>query len=511
VLSFSYFSTPPQGSFQQAGFQESHILMKKAAALGLAVATAAAFAALTPLHATVYVPLVDGPLGAVRYRTSVIVTNPDSVPYRLTTTFLSAGSAQAGSAVTVAAHGAFVLSGLARSGERGLLAIDGPPRLLVSARLAATDAAGKPLSGAAVPIVADASLVPAGQVIHLQGLERTGGTVSRLGLVTLGTSLGKTAGTCQVAAFRTDGSPLGAAVQVRVPALGGSTVEAPLPVAAGRVAEARLEVTCDVPAFAWATVLSRDGSRTASAIPPSLLGTTTLEASLVDKSRSEGDDGAGGDRGPGGQPGGNGNGGGEGGGTDGGTGGGDTPDTPAGTPKPDANGSFSLPGTFLDARAGDSYRAYELALRPNARYKRLTVEFDLFLNRWQTPLFHAVSGLRRADKTLYYGIILRADRAKTILDLGRGQLAKDDGGLWQEGTTYHLRTTYDVQTRKVTFEVFRGGAKVAVVTGAMTSTDLRQTKSKVRIDFGIARIADGAYFPPIGWRYSNLEVTAVPF
>ncbi len=115
--------------------------MSRAAVLGFAAfAVLTAFA--TRLHATVYVPVGDGPLGAVRYTTSVVVTNPDAVPHRFTAALLAAGSGSAGSPVTVPAHGTFVLSGLARDGERGLLAIDGAPQLLVSARLAATSISG---------------------------------------------------------------------------------------------------------------------------------------------------------------------------------------------------------------------------------------------------------------------------------------------------------------------------------------------------------------------------------
>ncbi|HEV7518434.1 MAG TPA: hypothetical protein VGR07_19225, partial [Thermoanaerobaculia bacterium] len=383
------------------------------------------------------------------------------------------------------------------------------PQLVVSARLAATRAGadGKALSGAAVPVVAEGDLLPAGQTIHLQGIERTGRTVSRLGLITLGDA----AGTCTVATFRADGSPLGTPVQVAVSARGQRMVADALAAAGGgRISEARLEVTCDVPAFAWAAVLANDGSRTATAVPANALDSSL--ASVSGKVRGEGD-GGGRPPGPGNgdEGGGGGTGGGGGNGGNGGNGGGGDPAPGGGTPQPDDTGSFSLPGTFLDAQPGDSYREYELALRPGVAYKRLTVDFDLFLNRWQSSLFHAVTGLRRADKTLYYGLILRADRAKTIFDLGKGQLAKDAGGLWKEETSYHIRTTYDVESRQVTLEVFRGGNRVGVVSGAMTTTDLRQTDSKVRVDFGIAKVADGAYFPPVGWKFSNLEVQAVPF
>jgi len=46
----------------------------------------------------------------------------------------------------------------------------------------------------------------------------------------------------------------------------------------------------------------------------------------------------------------------------------------------------------------------------------------------------------------------------------------------------------------------------------MTATDLRETNRAVADRLSAsARVADGAYFPPVGWRFSNLQVTAVPF
>ena len=37
------------------------------------------------------------------------------------------------------------------------------------------------------------------------------------------------------------------------------------------------------------------------------------------------------------------------------------------------------------------------------------------------------------------------------------------------------------------------------------------TSTKMRVDFGGTKVADGAYFPPVGWKYSNLKVKAEPF
>jgi hypothetical protein len=489
--------------------------MKTAAVLGLAVS--ATLAAHLPLAATVFVPVLPGDLpqaGAAApaaYLTEVVVANPGPNPRSFTATFLFAGGSRATAPVVLPGHASTLVAGLAEEGESGLLAIDGPSGLQVSARLASPD---HPRAGAAVPVVGEALLTPASETVHLQGLVRSAEAASRLHLVTLG----ETAGTCAVAAFQADGSALGETAEIAVPALGATAVEDPLAAAGdaglAEVADARLAIACDVPVYAWAATLAANASDIGS-VATILAARPVGAASGLLPKRGEGDTGGTGGRpGTGGGTGGNsGNGGNGGNGGDGGNGGngGDGGTVTPPVPKPDANGSFSLPGTFFVPTAGASELDYELALRPGVRYKKLTVEFDLYLDRWQTPLFNTVTGLRRADKTLYYGLILRGDRGKTIVDLGKGQLAKDNGGLWKEKTQYHLRMTYDVAARKVTLAVFQGAAQVAALSGAMTSTDLRQTDRKVRIDFGIAKVADGAYYPPLGWRYSNLQVTAVPF
>jgi len=70
----------------------------------------------------------------------------------------------------------------------------------------------------------------------------------------------------------------------------------------------------------------------------------------------------------------------------------------------------------------------------------------------------------------------------------------------------------DAGSRTVTLKVFQGNAVIHTVTGPLVSNDLSVTAGKaISVDFGIGRVADGAYFPPIGWKYSNLNVKAEPF
>jgi hypothetical protein len=183
--------------------------------------------------------------------------------------------------------------------------------------------------------------------------------------------------------------------------------------------------------------------------------------------------------------------------------------------------TYEYPGTFLHARDGESYVAFDLPLRNNLRYRHATVEFDLYLDRWQSELFHGVFALRRIGEkrngTLYVGLILRGSKGyKSILDIGvhpkrrRGDIIRSDSGPWRENTLYHVRTDYNTAKRTVTLQVFHNGQLVHVLSGRINNTDLSPRGRKVRVDFGSTKVADGAYFPPLGWSYSNLTVKVTP-
>ena len=88
---------------------------------------------------------------------------------------------------------------------------------------------------------------------------------------------------------------------------------------------------------------------------------------------------------------------------------------------------------------------------------------------------------------------------------GSGASGGSAGSVWVTSGT-------NAGSRTVTFRLFRGGAMVHTVKGPLVSTDLSVSGGKaISVDFGIGRVADGAYFPPIGWKYSNLNVKAEPF
>jgi hypothetical protein len=470
--------------------------MKHALALGLLAAAAA-----LPAHAgTIYVPYAtDEAVGSARYRTEIAVTNPGDLPARVQTLFVTAdGVSHAGRTTTVAAHGTAVLAGMAAAGQHGRIEVSGPETLVVSARLNAYGEDGSLLSSAVEPVVSAASLIPAGQPIHLQGLANTADAVTRWGVITAGDR-----GTCSLAAYSADGAELGASSTADAAALARAFPEPLQAFRAGSLAEARLQVTCDAPAFAYAAVLSGDGGRTRFVAP-----STSLQADLTNIVRAGRGQrpGDGGDDGP---PGGTTT----------------TPGTPASPPPPttpsdtpagdpvalDNNGSFKVDGVFFEPQPNASALSYNVNLKQGIKYHKVTIDFDLYVNRYQTPIFHAVAGLRRTGRTLFMGLLMRADKSKTLVDLDNGRLLKDNGP-WHERTQYHVTMIIDAGARKATLLLFRDGNPVEGLSGKLVNTDLRlNTPSKpVHVDFGIPKVADGAYFPPIGWKYSNLVVVATP-
>jgi hypothetical protein len=471
--------------------------MRKPVVLGLL----GLFTALVPAFAgTVYVPVAPPQkIGDVIYRTQVAVGNPGGVARQLTATFIASGldgtkAGTAPSTVTVPAHGTLLLANLTPAGHEGMLEISGAPELAVSARLEAVSRTGRVLSSASLPVVGSDQVVPGGAAAQLQGIGRTAaGVRHRFGLINLGLE----EAACTLTAYRAAGTAAGEPVHFTVPALSHNTVVAPLAAFGSALfTEARLEVSCESPFYVYAVQLSPEGAATVA--EPSV----TLESALVGVQElidvAEGsvryDDFMGEDE------------------LSGDDEGGDVSDDVMAAPvvSPDR---LSLSGVFLNARKGDSYRTFDLPLSQGVRYKRVTVDFDLYLHKWVNPLFHGVMGLRRNDRTLYAGLILRGDRAKTILDLGKDEMARDkNSGPWRPRSNYHVRITTDAQARQVTLQVFQGGRLVHTLAGRMTTPDLSVSGGrKMRVDFGGTKVADGAYFPPYGWKYSNLTVQAERF
>lgn len=428
----------------------------------------ATLGALSPAFAgEVYVPLASNRnVGNVIYRTKVWVSNTSSVARRFSASFYEQGTNGNDnnanpSSLTVAPNGTLLLSAIAPDGRNGMLEVNGAPQLVVTARIEAIGPGGEVLSSAQVPVVSKENLLEANAVAHLQGLEQAGATRTQFGLL----NLSRTAAQCTVRGFRADGTQIGSTAILPLPALTSVHFDdALLALGANNLSDARFEATCDKPFYTYALVFANGSPETAFVTPSGALNSDLVA---------------------------------------GGSGGG--PVTPGSV-------TFEQSGLFLNAKNGDSFVQFDLPLQPGKQYSKATVDFDLYLNRFPDGLFSGVTALRRTDRTLFFGLIVRGDRQKTILDMGVDDdvVQGSNGGPWRERTNYHVRFEYDTASGRLTSTVSRGGTVVETLTGRINHFDLNAKDKIVRVDFGQKGVADGAYFPPIGWQFSNLKVVFEP-
>jgi hypothetical protein len=435
--------------------------------LGLFAFVLLASAAPALAQGEVYVPYTSNrSIEGTIYRTKVWVTNTGGTARKFSTRFIEQGTdgtkvpPQPGNDLNVPPGGTLLLTNLAPQDKIGILEISGAPQLVVNARLDALNNQGAVVSSTNMPVISTANVVKANGTAQLQGLERTSrGTLTDFGLVNVSNQQAQ----CSVKAFRANSTQIAQTVALSVPPLAVFHFsEALLALSEPAVADARIETTCNKQFFPYAVVFKVGGPE-ASFVTAS----GTLEGDLV-----------------------------------GGNGGNNPPGTVV----------YELPGIYLNAKNGDSYKAIDLPVVEGVRYKKATVEFDLLTGKFPNGLFAGVHAFRRTDKTMYYGIIVRGDRQKTILDLGVDDdiVTGNNGGPWRERTQYHVSFTYDTESGQLTYRLLRNGSAVETLTGRINHFDLTKNGRAMRVDFGQTGIADGAYFPPIGWVYSNLKVTLEP-
>jgi len=432
----------------------------KSALIGICALLAGVVPALA---GEVYVPFasnrsVDGTI----YQTKVWVTNTGTAARRFDVRFISQNTdgtqgADTGNQLNVTAGGTLLLGSVAPSGSLGMVEISGAPQLVVNARIDAIGPNGNILSSANVPVVGGGNVIKQNTTAHIQGLELTGrGTLSDFGLM----NLSNAAAQCTIKAYRSNGSQINQTSVITLLPLSERHFENVLGVLGeSSVSDARVEVSCDKQFFPYAAVFKPGGPETNF-----VTASFALDTDLV-------------------------------------TGVGNTPGTVV----------FQAPGLYLQAKPGASFKQFDIPLVEGVRYKKATMEFDLYVDKFPNGIFAGVTAMRRTDKTMYYGLIVRGGRSKTILDMGvDDDILDGNSGPWKERTNYHLVFEYDTVAGKLTFRCIRNGSLVETLSGPINHFDLSKSGKTFRVDFGQSGVADGAYFPPLGWKFSNLKVVFEP-
>jgi hypothetical protein len=427
----------------------------------------ALLASLVPAFAgEVYVPFASNKLiNGSLYQTRVWVTNASTAVRSCDVRFIEEDTdgTKPGTKTTlnVPAGVTMVVTNVAPSGKSGILEVSGAPQLTVTSRLDVFAPNGDPAATLNVPVVSTGNVIAAGKTAEIQGLEQTQrGTTTDFGLL----NLNRSAAQCTVKAYRANASQISQTVVLTLQPLSVRHFDGALTsLGAGLVSDVRIDVSCDKQFFPYSLVY-KPGASEAAFVTPS----QTLEGDLV----------------------------------------------PDGSTPPPTGGSVVVQqdGVFLAAKQGASYKQVTIPLVNGVQYRKATMEFDLQTGRFPQGLFAGITSFRRNDRTLFFGMIIRGDREKTLLDMGVTDdiVQGPNGGPWKENTKFHVWYEYDTQTRVLTFKCYLNGNLVQTLTGRTNHNDLSLNGKVVSIDFGMTGIADGAYFPPIGWTYSNLKVVVEP-
>jgi len=432
---------------------------RKSALIGLC----ALLAGMAPAIAgEIYVPYASNrSLNGTTYQTKVWITNTGVAARQFKVRYINENvdgtqGADTGTELSVPGGGTLLLGSVAPSGSHGMVEISGAPQLVVNARLDAIGGNGSIVSSTNVPVVSGGNVIKANATAHIQGIELTSrGTMSDLGLL----NLSNAAGQCTVKAYRSNATQISqTAVLPMLPLSMLHFENAMAALGESSVSDARFEVTCTKQFFPFAIVFEPGGPETNFVTSSYALDTDVVS-------------GVG------------------------------------------ATGAVIVesPGLFFHAKLGDSFKQIDIPLVDGTQYKKATVEFDLYVDKFPNGIFAGVTSLRRTDKTLYYGLIIRGGRSKAILDMGvDDDIVDGNSGPWKQRTNYHLVFEYDIVSARLTFKTIREGSLVETLSGPINHHDLSNNGKIMRVDFGMSGVADGAYFPPIGWRYSNLKVTFEP-
>jgi len=452
--------------------------------------SAALLAAAAPVAAgTVYVPYVDAiaPGGSTQ-ATDLWISNTSTAARPFGRSFLLAGSdgtKRAGAPIQtpMAAGRTFLLRNGGLPGQTGLLEIDGSDGLIIEARLTSTAPNNGGSSTTSVPVISSENLLAAGATAHLSGLRRdgTGGDSSDVGVV----NLGQAAAQCTIKFFRSDGSQIGAtAVLTFQPLSMRHFSDAFLVAGEARLSDARAQVSCNQPFYAYATVFTRANAQLLF-VAPAQTGASTLTR----------------------------------------------PGEPNNNPNPgSADGLvFTANGHLHTATTSNQKGRINVPITKELSLKRLIFDVDVVVGPWnrlKLPGNHAlIYGYRGqfAGNTLInvnaFGPNKYSVKMNQNTDIGRGNVTSAEGGLtFEQGKRYHVHYVYDAQNNFITLEISVGGVKVKTLhmdgtarNGVLTLLPGSGDGRGLNIEFGHFNNQEGPELASFGWQYHDLKVQMIPY
>ncbi len=472
--------------------------MRKSLFVGRAAVLAAVLAIGTSVAAfagAVYVPVPD-PISAAgsTHVVQLWMTNTGTAQSTYTATVLAAETdgtqrpSPGPSPSPIAAGRTSVLNGIGKVGQASLLEMATTSTMSVEARLISTAPNGQTSTVTPVPLISSDNLLDTGKTAVLLGLRRdnTHGDYTNLGVV----NLAKQASQCEIKMFRADGTQIAATATVTFKPLSLRLfADAFNLLGELDAADARAEVSCDQPFYAYATIYTAATSEMLF-VTPAPSGASTLTG--------PGD--SGGSGGTGGS-----------GGSSGGSGG-------TGTT------IFTASGTFHTAAPGNEKKIFDITLPQPLSLRQMVIDMDVIPGPWnraKVPGNHAILWLYRdkfrsntiANVNAFSPPKLSFKAAQNV-NLPAGDLTQDEQGFsWVQGTRYHVKYTYDAEHATVTAVLSSGGTTLKTLTfpGTAPNGVLDIPATGLTAEFGHYADQEGPEVASYGWSYANLVIVGVPY
>lgn len=450
--------------------------MKRTILAGLTLA----LALLSLLHAApasagaVYIPVMT-PAGTAGdlHSTEIWVSNPAATQSGFATVFLPAGTdGTQGSGtspeVPVPANRTFLLANPANT--VGLLEVGSSQEIGVAARMVNTSPTGLQ-TVSAVPVISAANLIETNGTAHLTGLDRDPdrGDATHLGIVNLGTA----SATCVVKFFRVDGTQISSTVNLSFLPLSLRQFDDALGLLGEqKIADARAQISCNQPFYAFGTLLTQPASQLTFIVPSAITAAV---------------------------------------------------DGPDPDPEPGNSLVFKKSGLLHTATRGNPKGYVDVPIQSPLALKRMVVDMEFVPGPWnreKTPGNHALiwvyRGQYRSNTVVNvnaFGPNKYTIKMNQNVDMFPGDVTAQEVGLQlQQGTRYHLHYVYDAKNKLITTEISSGGQllKSMSMPGTAQKGILTINAGRLNVEFGHLAGQEGPEIPSYGWSYYDLRIEMVP-
>jgi len=192
------------------------------------------------------------------------------------------------------------------------------------------------------------------------------------------------------------------------------------------------------------------------------------------------------------------------------------PDSPTATTK-SAITLDSRPGQFFRVGFNNSDLHIPVNLDPNTNYHTMSIDFDVaVVDPPSFVVFRNVIGMfrfggRRFGKTLFFGSFENFDKQKFVVDMGTPFIETTLKRIFplRGGSSYHFSITLDNDQQSLHYVILNhgGGVVMDLLGGLYNDFNVVNGNAPI-IEIGLNGIADNAYFPPFGWKFSNLSIVA---